>query len=327
MNMKKCLRALRRALPLAVLLGIAAFPAYAVPLSADSGGETALRPIAERLDTMTYQGVRMQGTLRATAPEGGALTFEVVEQPKKGTVTLQKNDSSAFIYAPKEGKAGKDTFTFLARDENGVASAPAVVTIDILKGKTGVRYADMEDHAAHAAAICLAESGVFTGSRTDGVYFFRPEQTVSRGEFLAMAMAAVGDETAAPTAVTGFGDDGDIPAWAKPYAAEARSCGVIDGKRENGKVVFSAGETITCGEAAVILNRLLAVTDVDAAAFAEKDVPAWAAQSVANLMSLRVLPDGADPAAQLDRAAAAEMLCAAMDLMEVDSGGPFGWLK
>ena len=107
----------------------------------------------------------------------------------------------------------------------------------------------------------------------------------------------------------------------------SQAAGVIVGKRENGKAVFSAGETITCGEAAVILNRLLAVTDVDAAAFAEKDVPAWAAQSVANLMSLRVLPDGADPAAQLDRAAAAEMLCAAMDLMEVGSGGPFGWLK
>ena len=56
-------------------------------------------------------------------------------------------------------------------------------------------------------------------------------------------------------------------------------------------------------------------------------MPAWAVQSVANLSSVDVLPGGADYGAKLNRAAAAQMLCAAMDLMDTRQGGPLGWLK
>ena len=90
---------------------------------------------------------------------------------------------------------------------------------------------------------------------------------------------------------------------------------------------FSADEPITYSEAATILNRVMAITDVDAAAFSDSGVPAWAVQSVANLSSVDVLPGGADYGAKLNRAAAAQMLCAAMDLMDTRQGGPLGWLK
>ena len=311
----------------AVLAGALVLPAYAAPESAGSADELVTMPIAENQECMTYRGVRMQGNLRATDPDGGALTYEIVERPKKGTVALDEENSAVFVYTPAEGKTGRDSFTFCVRDEDGNVSAPATVKMEILKGKTDVRYADMEDDPAHAAAVRLAEEGVYTGRKMGASYFFDPETPVTRGEFLAMTMTAAGIDSRADVIVTGFGDDESIPTWAKGYASAAQDRGVVTGKPSGGEVFFSADEPITYSEAATILNRVMAITDVDAAAFSDSGAPAWAVQSVANLSSVDVLPGGADYGAKLNRAAAAQMLCAAMDLMDTRQGGPLGWLK
>lgn len=305
-----------------------ALPAYAAGAgSAESMDELTVMPIAENQSYATYQNVRMQGRLNATDPEGGELRYEILEMPKKGTVTLNEAEGDVFVYTPNTGKTGKDSFTFCVEDENGNVSAPATVKVEILKSKTGIRYADMEDNAAHAASVRLAEEGVFTGRQVGKEFFFDPDAQVSRSEFLAMAMSAAGIDEVPAVSVTGFSDDENIPSWAKAYASEALNAGVISGQVENGRVVFSADTPITYSEAAAILNRTMAVTDVDAEAFSGENVPAWAVQSVANLSSVGVLSDGTDCNATLTRAAAAEMLCAAMDLMESKSSGPFDWLK
>lgn len=324
------LRALRARAALvlsAAVLGGMVLPAYAAPESVDSVDELVVMPIAENQDCATYQGVRVQGKLRATDPDGGALTYELVEMPKKGTVTLDEEDGSVFVYTPNEGKTGKDSFSFCVTDEDGNVSDPAVVKMDILKGKTDIRYSDMEDNAAHAASIRLAEEGVFTGRQVGSTFFFDPNEPVSRSEFLAMAMAAAGIDDLEQVNVTGFSDDESIPTWAKSYASEALNQGVISGKVDQDRVVFSGDEPITYSEAATILNRVLAITDVDAESFSGENVPAWAVQSVANLSSVDVLSSNTDCSAKLNRAAAAEMLCAAMDLMESKNSGAFQWLN
>ena len=314
------------ALAAALAMGMV-LPAYAVPESADSAEDLVVMPIAENQNYATYQDVRMQGTLRAADPDGGTLTYELTDLPKKGTVTLDEENGAVFVYTPDEGKTGKDSFSFCVTDENGNVSDPAVVKLEILKGKTGIRYGDMEDNAAHAASIRLAEEGIFTGRQVGNTFFFDPETPVSRSEFLAMAMAAAGIDDLEQVSVTGFSDDESIPTWAKAYASEALNQGVISGKVDQDRVVFSGDEPITYSEAATILNRVLAVTDVDAERFSGENVPAWAVQSVANLSSVDVLRSDTDCSARLNRAAAAEMLCAAMDLMEDRRGGPLSWLS
>ena len=304
------------------LLMMAALPAaWAAP--EEEGDTLEVMPIAEAGKCCTYRGARVQGQLHASDPDGGVLTFEIVEHPKKGTVTLEGEDGASFVYTPNEGKTGRDSFTFCAKDEDGNISEPAEVKMEILRPRTEVRYGDMADNAAHAASIRLAEEGVFTGRRVGDTWFFDPDTPVSRGEFLAMAMAAAGEDAPERVTVTGFSDDAAIPTWAKAYATQALNSGVISGKMEGGRVVFSADAPVSESEAAAILNRLMAVTDVDAEPFAGKNVPAWAVQSVANLSSVRVMKMEADGSAVLDRAAAAEMLCAAMDLMDRKNGGFF----
>ena len=105
--------------------------------------------------------------------------------------------------------------------------------------------------------------GILVGESHGGRYFFQPDQTVSRAEFLALAMDATGLEPMEDVTVTGFSDDEAIPTWAKGSISSALKAGVIQGERApTGAPVFSAETDITCGEATVMLDRLLNMADV-----------------------------------------------------------------
>ena len=275
-------------------------------------------PVAENMEIRVYRGVAYEGAFRAVDNEGGALCFAIAREPKKGTVTLTE-DGLGFVYTPL-GRPGSDSFTYTASDEEGNTSLPATVSITIEKANSGVCYADMGGSRAHTAAVDLAEHDVFTGTKLGGSYFFEPERTLTRGEFIAMALAAM-DVSAEDVRMTGFCDDASIPTWAKGYAVSALNAGVISGVGTQEGVAFCAGDLITLSEAAVVLNRLLRVTDVDLSNF---DAPgaesAWCAQAVANLQSVSVIESGRFSAekmqANVTRAQAAELLSAAMTLRE-----------
>jgi len=152
----------------------------------------------------------------------------------------------------------------------------------------------------------------------DGSYFFEPERTLSRGRFIAMALAAM-DVSAEEVQMTGFCDDASIPSWAKGYAVSALNAGVVSGISTAEGAAFRAGDLITLNEAAVVLNRLLRVTDVDLSDYDAQDAEnAWCAQAVANLQSVSIIESGRFSADEMrsgvTRAQTAEMLSAAMTL-------------
>jgi len=284
-------------------------------------------PVAENLELTTYKNVAVTAQFSAVDPEGDLLSFHLLERPARGSVTLCENGE--FVYTPYENKTGKDSFTYVAVDAVGNTSAPATVKLRIEKADTKVTYADMADHPAHKAAIRLAEAGVYTGQKVGDEYFFCPEAAVTRGEFVAMALSAMGVETLEDVTRTGFADDGEIPAWAKPYASAALKAGLVLGSTDgSGRAVFNAGSPITRGEAAVLLDRAIQVTDVSAALY-EDTAPAWACQSAANLATCGVLRADASGALQLEdtmtRAEASQLLCAALDLLDSRSTGWFPW--
>lgn len=287
-------------------------------------------PIVRELEVRTYRGIPYQAQFLATDGEGDDLTFAVADQPQKGTVTI---DGVNFTYTPEEGAAGSDRFTYTATDSAGHVSQPAAVTVTIEKTRSGVTYADTKDSAAAAAAQHLAEAGVFTGARIGDQYYFEPEKTVSRSEFLAMALETAGRDVTAVT-MTGFCDDAAIPTWAKAYAAAGVADGVVQGKSTAEGVAFRGEDPITFSEAATVLDRVLAVEDVDLAAWSEEReaVPTWAAQAVANMESARVLAAGSFGSQTLEtavtRADAAQMLSAARTLLDGEEkpAGIFGWM-
>ena len=120
------------------------------------------------------------------------------------------------------------------------------------------------------------------------------------------------------------------PAWAKPYASAALKAGLVLGSRDQaGRVVFQADSAITRAEAAVLLDRALQVTDVSETLYAET-TPVWASQSAANLATCGLLRAGTDGTLLLEntlnRGEAAELLCAALELLDSrDSGSWLPW--
>lgn len=335
MNEKQKQEQLRRTFPFAMALALLVLTAAPVSAIFGIGGaetESADEgaPIAQSMAVRAYRGIPYTGTLAAIDREGDEVSFIIVTEPKKGTLTL---DGDTFVYTAGENKSGTDRFTYAAVDSAGNTSAGAEVRIAIERVRSGVTYDDMADCAAYTAAVDLAERGVFVGAQVGEKRFFEPECTVSRAEFVTMALAAVGISADEPTR-TGFCDDADIPAWAKGGAVSALQCGLIRGVQTEGGIAFCASDCVTLSEAASVLNRLLRVTDVDLTDAPAVGAAAWSAQAVANLESVRVIESGSFGAEELSRpltrGEAAQLLSAALtlaDRKQADTGrlaGLFG---
>ena len=325
--MKKHLMKRGGALALAAALALSVNAAALLGEAEGSAAEESV-PRAQPLEIRTYRGIPYQARFLGEGGEGETLTYAVAEAPGKGTVEI---DGDSFTYTPEEGASGKDSFTYTAADSAGHVSEPAAVTVRIEKTRSGVSYADTAGSPAAAAAQELAERGVFTGAKIGDRYYFEPDRAVTRSEFLALTLETAGESPAAVT-MTGFSDDAAIPTWAKAYAAAGAADGIILGVSTPEGAAFQGEDPITFNEAATVLNRILAVEDVDLAAwYADREaVPSWAAQAVGNMEAVSVLSAGSfgssAMAETVTRSDAARMLSAAATLLEGEPESLLDWL-
>ena len=276
-------------------------------------------PIAENQNLSTYKNISLSGTLSAVDPDGDLLKYALTRLPKKGTAEV--NEDGSFTYTPFENKKGKDSFSFSATDTHGNTSENATVNIKIKSQKTDVCYTDLEGTNYEYDAICLAENGVYIGEQIGSSYFFSPDTTVSRGEFLSMCMNMCSVDTLKDITKTGFFDDDSFPMWTKPYIATALMAGIVKGYKDDaGNTVFQPNEPITYSEAVVILDNVLNITDVssDIQVFSGA-CPVWAVQSAANLSSCNIITNISS--GTLSRGEAAKMLSAALTVLENRASG------
>jgi len=302
---------------LALLLAAAlTLPAAAVVLTAADAENAA--PVAENLTLTTFKDVGISSRFAAVDPEGDPVTFQIVNSPARGQVTVDETDPAAFFYTPYEGKKGKDSFTYVAVDSQGNISEPATVKITIEKQSTKVTYSDMIGEAGCYAALRLAEEGIYVGRKMGDLYCFDPGESFTREEFLTLAMSAAGVQPLEGITLTGFFDDDSISAWAKGYVSAALMDGTVQGCRnEDGRAVFNGSASITRAEAAVIIDRLLKMGDVSVETLSDDvAVPAWASQSVANMDAVAVVSVDPTLFETLTREEGARMLCAMMDVIE-----------
>jgi len=247
-------------------------------------------PVARDLELSTFKNVSVTGYFDAVDPEGDVLSFRIISNPARGSVEPAEDGSGSFVYRPYENKTGKDRFTYVAVDGAGNQSGKGTVSVRIEKADTPVNYEGLDGHPAHKSAVYLAQQGVYVGPCVGGAYCFDPEQVLTRSEFLAMAMKAAELEPLEKVSVTGFADDAAIPVWSKGYVSAALSAGAVrGGLDERGAAVFGGEEPITAGQAAVMLDRLLRVSDVPVEVFAAQTGEHWAAQSAANLAACGIL--------------------------------------
>ncbi len=284
-----------------------------------------LAPVAQSGSYCAFSGIGLVKTLSATDPEGDDISIEITGYPEKG---LLKVSGSGFTYTPFESFSGKDSFTYCAVDVYGNKSAEAVASISVEKPLSDIRFDDMQGHWGYTSAMKMAQMGLMGGSMQDGELCFCPDEPISRGDFLAMAMIAAGlEEKVSLGARTTFADDAEIPSNIRSYASYAVATGIVSGYvTESGEAFFESSDSITRAEAASMLSKIL---DTESAVceyeFVDAmSVPSWAKNGFNSLVSLGIIngnPGGTlAPQRTLTRAEAAQILCNTMEYIEEKTG-------
>ena len=281
-------------------------PSRALELSILTGKNEA--PVCRDVKFETYKNIANTGVLSASDPEGDTLTYQLVKEPKRGTVDIAPDGS--FTYTPAQNKVGKDVFTYTATDSAGNVSNVANVTVKIVKPTDKAMYQDLAGDTLAYTAMWLKDRGVYTGKRIAGNLCFEPEGTLTRGEFLVMAMKLLGAEPESARLTSGFADESKTPAWMRPYIVSAFKSGMVSGVTSPDGMVFRPSSNLTRAEAAVMLQNILDLPQSQEAAVFSEDcaVPVWAQASVSALENAGISIPVTTSAENLTRREAAELL-------------------
>lgn len=263
--------------------------------------ESNAPPAAKDITIVTARNIAISGAFSASDPDGDELTYNILDKPEHGNVEICLDNPSKFMYTPFKNKTGKDSFSYVAVDSFGNTSKPAKVSIRIEKPRFKLMYSDMIEDGLHYPAIALAEKGVLKGESIGDESFLRPTRIVSRSEFIAMVTALFGLKPVTESETFGFADEADTPAWAMPYMVSALKQGIITGGDENGVMVLRPRDAITRGEAAIIINNALRLSDAGTDAYESGIEPAWARRAVINTFSGNILTRCEDGSLGLDR--------------------------
>ena len=235
-------------------------------------------PVAQDMALETYKNLPNTEKLKVTDPEGQPMTFTVIRQPRRGTVTIDQDGT--FTYTPKKNKVGVDSFTYTATDPAGKVSREATVTITILKPSDAAQYQDTIGRDCRFAAEWMKNTGIFVGETLAGDPCFSPDKAVTRGEFVTMLVKALEIPPEEELALTGYTDE--VPQWLKPYLVAAVRSGLTAGLPD--QQTFGADTPITGAEAAVMLQNGLDIR-VDVITEVESVVPVWAQGAMAAMQT------------------------------------------
>ncbi len=277
---------------------------------------------AVSLQIETYRDIPTHGTVSGYDPEGDEITYEIVRYATHGRVTLTNKHTGAYVYTPDAGYVGKDSFDYVVRDRYGNYSTSATVSVRVAARPSTAAFSDIEGNADAAAIMKVANLGLMNGTQVGAECYFKPEEAISRVEFLVTALQAAGvsAEDVATLSAPSVADVEDIPAAMRPYVSYAMQKNYIAGKVNAGKVYFKPNDTITRAEAAVILSNIIGyATEDTVTAFADVDaMPAWSRPALVSLRALGIVtaPAGkADAGETMTRANTAAWLARTLSLM------------
>lgn len=271
---------------------------------------------AAALTNATYSGMPVIGRMAAYDADGDELFFSISSFPTHGSVLITDRSAGKYVYIPRSGFSGRDSFSYIVRDDRGErAEGEATVNIKVERRAGRAGFADISGSVYESSAMRICESGVMGAKEIGGSLQFEPHTEVSRSDFIVMAMTAAGIDNLPECSATVFADDGDISAAARPYIDAAYKLGICDGWISDGKQCFLPNESIGVAEASVIVARILGA-ELDASASvwcaAVDDAPSWAAECFGKMRAVGIIGAGlADSArAKLDRLGCAELLLA-----------------
>ena len=212
-------------------------------------------PVAASAKVYTKTDVSVFGKLDVTDKDGDACSIRVTKMPSHGMIRI-KSDLS-YVYTPDDGFKGKDSFSYCASDKYGNKSEQATVSVTVEKRTNGVVYADAAGTEYEYAAVLLSEKGILTGENVAGVMRFEPEKTVSRADFIVMAMSASGySPNLLAAQSTGLADEDKLTDMQKGYVVTAMSAGVVSADDYDGVKLIRPSSSVTVREAADMVKAL-----------------------------------------------------------------------
>jgi hypothetical protein len=265
------------------------------------------------LSLKTQSEISVYGRLEGYDPENDKLEYIIAAYPKNGSLTFTDKDAGTYRYTPSDSFTGYDSFTYVLRDEYGNYSEPAEVGIHIVERMSNEVYADMTDRSEYNAAVAMSALGVMSGKTLGDGKYFMPDETVSRAEFVAMAMKAAGMKADTTLSRTFFDDNTDIPTALVSYVATAQRLGIVDGDYTEVGLVFEPNRGITKNEAAKIIGSILGIkaSEEDEVYLDNSTVSLSARSSVAAMFTLGIFDGNVESFSGTDivtRAEAAEYL-------------------
>lgn len=286
------------------------------------------------VSAFTYRGLSYESRLSGYDEDGDDVIYEIVSYPEHGACRILDRAAGTYLYTPFDGYTGEDSFRYVVRDARGNYSASRAVTVTVSEPTISYEYVDLESDRAVSSAIRMEENGVMSGIEVGGNTFFYPERTISRADFLVMAMRTLGVSAEENGERTVFQDDDQIPTSLRGYVKKAYDLGVVNGSLGEDGLYFSPNRAVTRAEAAKILSLLVGVSDSvpenlkhkgeTAVGIVEFDddaaIPAWAEDAVYHLSAIGIFPsDGksASVSEPLSRGDAAEMLATILHVLDV----------
>ena len=209
------------------------------------------------LSITTQADISVYGKLAGEDPEGDVLEYIIAAYPKNGTLSLTDKENGNYKYTPISSFTGYDSFTYVLRDEYGNYSRPRTVGVHIIERMSSEVYADMTNRSEYNAAIAMSAMGIMGGRVLGDDKYFMPDETVSRAEFVAMAMKAYGMRADTSLTKTFFEDNKEIPTSLVSYVATAQRVGIVNGNFGSNGLVFEPNRAITKSEAAEIICAIM----------------------------------------------------------------------
>ncbi len=210
-------------------------------------------PVVEAGTLTAKEAIPVFSRLSAEDPDGDAVTYHLVTAPKKGHLTFSENGE--YQYLADQG--GADSFSYYAMDRYGNRSDTVTVSITTTENTSGIIYTDLSDNEYALSAVSLAEEGALVGEKIGDQWYFYPEKTVTRGDFLMMAMRMCDIDTVLLASDdSGFADSDTFSSAQNRYIATAARLGLVIGLDTDAGRCFCPNETITSEQASTILGRI-----------------------------------------------------------------------
>ena len=260
-------------------------------------------PVATANTLSVTEDTPATGTLAGTDANSDALTYSVVGQGGKGTVTITNATTGAFSYAPSANATGADTFTFRATDVHGAQSSPATITVSITAVNDPPALADLSRSVTTLGSI----SGSLSAVDPDGdalTYTLVSQANPAAGTFSltpatgAYTYTSTGSATASDTIVVqasdgSLNDTGSMTISIVVPPAVTTSTGGGGG----GGGGCSAG-------AVAVLVALLVLARLTRGGRPGRRAGSWLVLLVLPLLAPAMLQAGEDPAAAVEAARA-----------------------